>query len=277
MISPNAIIKDNRGGISLTYGLTAVENVFDLLYPFAIGVAINGLMDQQWLALLPLVGIWLAHTSMGYLRQRFDTRLFTRIYTRIASQTVVEQRGQGEATSEIAARTDMVEELVEFLEGDVPAAMLALFGLIGGVGMLFYYDWLAGLLMSILLVPAAFIYLGFGRAAQNMERHFNDRSELEVDIIANASDGSVRRHFRNLSRWRIRISDAEARSWSSIELIALGLFVCVLIRLTQIDGLLAGDIFAAVAYAVRMLDALDAVPERVAAFSRMRDNFKRLG
>ena len=39
---------------------------------------------------------------------------------------------------------------------------------------------------------------------------------------------------------------------------------------------MAGDIFAAVAYALRMLDALDSVPERVSALSRMRDNIARL-
>lgn len=277
MISPRNVIKAHRGRISFTYGLTAVENLFDLLYPFAVGVAINGLMNQQWLALAPLAAIWLAHTSSGYLRQRYDTRLFTRIYTRIASHTVVAQRKQGHPTSDIAARTDMVEELVEFLEGDVPAAMLALFGLLGGAAMLFYYDWVAGALMSAVLVPAGIIYLRFGRSARNMEHHFNDRSEREVELIEHAGPASIRRHFNNLSRWRIKISDAEARSWSSIELISLVAFVAVLLRLTQIDGILAGDIFAMVAYALRMLDALDDVPERVAALSRMLDNFKRLG
>lgn len=270
------IFSEYRGGISLTYGLTAVENLFDLLYPFAIGLAINGLLTQQWLMTAPLPLIWLAHTGSGYLRQRFDTRLFTRIYTQIASSTVLQQRQAQESVSGIAARTDMVEELVEFLESDVPAILLALFAVIGGAAMLFVYDAVAGLLMSLLIPLAAWVYLRFGVRAFRMEEHFNDRSEREVDLIAHAGAAMLRRHFRNLSRWRVRISDAEARAWSSIELVAMLLFGAVLVRLTSIDGLMAGDIFAAVAYCVRMLDALDTVPDRVAQSSRLLENLRRL-
>lgn len=270
------ILSDHRRGITLTYGLTGVENSFDLLYPFAIGLAINGLLQQQASALVPLLLIWLAHTTCGYWRQRFDTRLFTRIYTHIASNTVIQQRAEGESVSEIAARTDMAEELVEFLESDVPAILLALFAVIGGAAMLFYYDWLAAGLMSLLIPVAIVSYLRFGRGAYRMEGRFNDRSEQEVELIASASPATVRRHFRNLSRWRVRISDAEARTWSAIELLALPLFVAALIRLTSLPGLMVGDIIAAVAYMVRMLDGLDTVPDRVAQLSRLIDNMRRL-
>ena len=270
------VFSARRRRIGLTYGLTALENLIDLFYPFVIGVAINGLLLQQYQALVPLVGLWLFHTSCGYFRQRYDTRLFTEIFAEIASRTAIEQRAAGRATSEVAARTDMAEELVEFLEFDVPAAMLALFGLVGGVVMLSTYDPVAGLCMGALLLPATLIYWRYGHTALGIERRFNNRSEREVGLIAGGGAGQLRRHFRNLARWRVHASDAEAGAWSRLELIALLLFVALLMRLAQLPELMAGDIFAAVAYALRMLDALDSVPERVSAFSRMRDNIARL-
>lgn len=275
MILTLSALKLRREKLALTYGLSAVENGFELMYPFAIGVAINGLlMDNLW-SLLPLALIWLAHTTSGYLRQRFDTRLFMDLFASLAAQMAVSQREEGESTSDIAARTDMVEELVEFLETDVPEAMTAVFGLVGGAVMLLFYDWLTALGMAALLLPAALIYLRFGRNVKRMEQGFNNRSEREVAVIHRGSAAGVRRHFRHLARWRIRVSDAEARTWSVLELMSLVVFAAILIRLTSIDDMMAGDIFAAVAYAVSMLVALDRLPGIVGSVARMADNVRR--
>ena len=43
------------GRIGLAYGLTMIETLFELLYPFAAGLAIDGLLSGDgWAALLPL-------------------------------------------------------------------------------------------------------------------------------------------------------------------------------------------------------------------------------
>lgn len=275
MSSTKAALSARYPKLAFTYGLNAIENSFELLYPFAIGFAINGLLADKPLTLVPLLLIWLAHTASGYFRQRFDTRLFTEIYAELAAKIAIDQREQGTTTSDIAARTDMVEELVEFMEEDIPALMMALFGLVGGAVMLFFYDWLAGLIMSVVLLPAALIYWRFGHRVQRLERRFNNRAEREVSVIHRGNSGSLRRHFLGLARWRVMVSDSEARSWSSLELISLLLFVAVLIRLTAIDSMLAGDIFAAVAYALSMLTAMDALPGIVSALGRMWDNVSR--
>lgn len=270
------VIAEHRWKMAATYGLTAVEILFDLLYPFAIGLAVNGLLVGNAWSLLPLAVVWLSHTSTGYLRQRYDTRLFTRIYTAIASRMTVEQRAAGESTSEIAARTDMAEDLVEFLEFEIPMTMMALAGLVGGAIMLCTYDLLAGSIMAAVLLPAAWLYWRYGRTALDIERRYNDRAEREVAHIHSSSAASVRRHFRHLSRWRVRLSDAEARTWSVLELISMGIFLAVLVRLTQVPGLQAGDIFAALAYALAILDALDMLPERIGALSRTLDTVRRM-
>lgn len=271
-----AVLREHRPQLALTYGLTTIEIVFDLLYPFAIGLAINGLLTDNLMLLLPLPAIWLSHTLSAYLRQRFDTRLFTKIFAIIATRTTLEQRAAGETTSGIAARTGMAEEVVEFMERDVPEAMMALVGLFGGALMLATYDWLSGALLAMLLLPATYLYWRFGHMAYRLEHRFNNRSEIEVDRIERGSAGSIRRHFRNLARWRVRISDAEANTWSRLELLTMAVFITLLVRLTSLPDLIAGDIFAAVAYALAYVDAQDTLPQRVGALSRMADNFRRL-
>ncbi|NJL56172.1 hypothetical protein HC928_14055 [bacterium] len=45
--------------------LTLVENIFELLYPLMIGIAIDGLISRDLLSLLPLVITWLGSFSFG--------------------------------------------------------------------------------------------------------------------------------------------------------------------------------------------------------------------
>ena len=46
-----------------TYTLSFGESVLELMYPFAIGLAINGLLDGQGVvSLAPLIAIWLSQT-----------------------------------------------------------------------------------------------------------------------------------------------------------------------------------------------------------------------
>ena len=65
-----AVFRAERWRIALTYGVTLLENLFYLLYPWTIGLAIDGLLAGQgpW-ALVPLVAIWGAHIVVGAGRQ----------------------------------------------------------------------------------------------------------------------------------------------------------------------------------------------------------------
>jgi hypothetical protein len=41
------IFSKHRWSILLTYGLTLLENFFELLHPLTVGIAINGLLKQD--------------------------------------------------------------------------------------------------------------------------------------------------------------------------------------------------------------------------------------
>ena len=56
----------------------------------------------------PLVVLWLVHTAIGAARQMYDTRVFTTIYTRIATSAAERQHELGSTPSQVAARLHMV-------------------------------------------------------------------------------------------------------------------------------------------------------------------------
>jgi len=126
-----AILRRYRWPLLATYGATAIENTFDLLYPFAIGLAIDDLLASSYRGLALVVGIWVLHTVVGVVRQTWDTRVFARIYTEAATGLVTGQRGAGADASMVAARSTLVRDLVDSLEYDASRVIGAAFAIIG--------------------------------------------------------------------------------------------------------------------------------------------------
>lgn len=261
--------------LAVTYVLVAVENGLELLYPLAIGVAVNGLLDDSWDGVIVLVAITLTHIVVGAGRQVFATRSFNRLYAELASDLVERQRRDSVDTSSVAARAVLVGEFVEFLEHDVDAAITAAFAIFGSLAMLFVYDPIVGVAASILLVPVALVNWWLVRRSGRVYRRLNDLGEDEVSTIERGRSPEVRRHFRLTAGHWIRLSDTDATSWVLVELLAVGLMVLTLVR--AVDG--AGDIgaiVATIAYVWAYTAGFDAVPTVMQRMSNLPDIRRRL-
>ena len=271
------MLRAERWPLAVTYAVTLVENLFTLLYPWTTGLAIDGLLAGQGLrALLPLVAIWLLHVLVGAVRQVYDTRVFARLYAKLATGLVARQRAAGIASTEIAARTVMARELVDFFERELPTMATALIGLIGGVALLLLYDLGVGLIVAALLVPLLTIYLLFGRRAGRLNLALNDETEREGGLIARDRLRSLASHFRRRGRLRVQLSNAEALSWSLVELCSITAVVLMLLRATSLPDVRAGDLYAMISYVWRVLECLDQVPMLVQRWARLLDIRRRL-
>src|SRR5262245_17272900 len=88
-------IRPFRWRIGFTYALTVIEDLLELSYPWATGLAINGLLAQDYKMIAPVMIAWVLHTAIGCGRQMYDTRLYTRVYNAIALDTLMRQRQAG--------------------------------------------------------------------------------------------------------------------------------------------------------------------------------------
>lgn len=119
--------------IVITYALTFLENIFELLYPFIIGITIDGLLQGNYQGLITLAIVWSIHTITEVGRNIYDTYTFTQIYNHLAIEVVLRQFQQGIPTSQIVARSALSREFVDFFELDLPGIITALFGLVGAL------------------------------------------------------------------------------------------------------------------------------------------------
>jgi hypothetical protein len=265
-----------RGRILFTYGLFNLENLLRLVQPFVLGLAINDLLRSSYRGLLLLVLQHLSHMLVGSLRQMYDTRAFTSIYTDLATQVVFEQRERDVDISRVAARSALSREYVDFFEGSVPIMMYALYSVVGALLMLGLYDWMLVIYCLALVIPAFALNYVYSKKTLFLNNQLNDQLEQEVEVISRFDRQEVRNHYGMLARWRIKLSDWGAVNFSLMEMFVLGLMVLSLVRFCTRSEVDAGDIVAMFQYVLMFVGGLDSIPILVEQMSRLRDIGRRI-
>ena len=265
-----------RWRISLTYALTFVEDLLELSYPWATGLAIDGLLDRNYSMAAPIIVAWVLRSAMGCFRQMYDTRLYTDVYNSIVTDTIVRQRGAGVEATSVAARSAMSRDFVTFFEKEVPVVLTSLIGIVGSAVILFYYDMIIGAVAASLFVPVYIINRGYMRRSLRYNEGLNDQLEREVTVIEKVDPAAIRHHFEQVRCWRVKLSDAEAYNWTTIEVLSILAFVIVLVRATYLPTTETGDIFAILVYVWRLMENLDNIPQIVQQLTRLQDIRKRI-
>jgi hypothetical protein len=269
-------VRPFRPRIALTYGLILCEDLLELSYPWATGLAIDGLLSHNYAMTAPIMVAWTLRAAIGCFRKMYDTRLYTGIYNSIVTHTIARQRGIGIEASSVAARSAMSRDFVTFFERDVPIIITSLIGILGSAAILFFYDLVIGAVATALFLPVFLMNRYYGRRSLAFNTGLNTELEREVDIIEANEPTAVKNHFDALRRWRVKLSDAEAFNWTTIEALSILAFVAILIRATYLPTTETGDIFAILVYVWRLMENLDNVPEIVMQMTRLVDIRRRI-
>jgi ABC-type multidrug transport system fused ATPase/permease subunit len=269
-------IRPFRLRIALTYFLTFLEDLLELSYPWATGLAIDGLLAHDYRMAAPIIVAWVLRSAIGCFRQMYDTRLYTSVYNAIVTDTILRQRARGVPATTVSARSAMSREFVTFFEKDVPVIFTSVVGILGSALILFYYDLVIGAVTAALFLPVVLINRVYSRRSLKLNTGLNDQLEREVDIIEEASPEVVRKHFAGVRTCRVKLSDAEAFNWTTIEVLSIVAFVAVLVRATYLPTTETGDIFAILVYVWRLMENLDNVPTIVQQVARLVDIRKRI-
>ncbi|WP_293854146.1 ABC transporter six-transmembrane domain-containing protein [Sphingomonas sp. SCN 67-18] len=274
MIVP--LLREYRYPLAVAYGLSVAGYLAAQIYPLVTGLAINGVLQKNYSAILWLCLCHFIMVALEVSAKMMDTRVFTRIHTRFASDTVNEAHHRGTPPALIAGRATLLREYITFLERDIPAMLLSAISLGVAIVTLFWLDPVVGAACLMLLIPATAINGRLARQSQPLNAGLNDRLEREVGLLQAHSPARIRRHFRALAMWRVKLSDLEAKSYGLLELFVIGLFGVALWRVARIDGIEAGTIYAIFAYIWRFVTSMDQVPQIVQQIAKLADINRRL-
>jgi ABC-type multidrug transport system fused ATPase/permease subunit len=269
-------IRPFRWRIAFTYALTVIEDLLELSYPWATGLAINGLLAQDYRMITPVMIAWVLHTAIGCGRQMYDTRLYTEVYNTMVTDTVLRQRQSGIEPTKVAARSAMSREFVTFFEKDMPVVLNAMVTIVGSAAILFYFDFVVGAIAALLFIPVAIINRRYMQRSLMLHEGLNNQLEHEVQVIDTAHGEAVNRHFAEVRAWRVKLSDADAFNWTAIEALSILVFLFVLLRVAFMPNADVGSIFAIFVYVWRLMEKLDMMPQIVQQLMRLKDIRRRI-
>ncbi len=244
-----------------TYTLSVAETVLELMYPFTIGLAINGLIEGNGIiSVVPLVVVWLSQTVVGAVYQLIASRLVAIIYRSLAHKLVLSQRDVATSTSEVAARVDMVEKVCDALTEVVPLLLSGVVGVVVSAVMLFTYHLHAGAVAVALIIIIGLLQWWFSISALDLNERINTRRESQVNVIEKRKKTGVAAHFKAITRLNVRFMDIETGTWAIADIFSLLALLTVLFLIAGITVYDVGSIYAMVTYVMTLTDSLESAP-----------------
>ena len=262
--------------IAATLGLLFVENLLLLVEPLLLGHAIDGLIAQDRLPFWFFVSVMAATLVVGVVRRIYDTRAYGRIYREVASAMVVDSNARDVNTSQIIARASFVSEFSDFFEYHVPLALMSFITLIGSIMMLSFISptLSGGAVITAILVSGVFF---FSRKRINtLNAGYNDELERRAETLTSRDNSLASSHFGQITRWKIRLSDLEARNFGLAFAIAIILIASAVYLLIAVEQKSEGQIIAALTYLLQFTDAVIMLPATYQEFVRTREIGSRI-
>lgn len=247
--------------------LLTLERVCAVAIPFVLGLAINDLVAGSLRGVMVLGGLQLVVLTISVARRLFDTRVYAGIYTDIAWQQAAKQHLP---VSKRAARLQLGRELVDFFEWELPQLVAAVIGIVGALGMLVYLLPSIGLACIGVAVLIGMLFFASKQRMFGLNKLLNNELERQVTMLESLGEHRRRLHLGRLARWRIHLSDLEARNFAIAELM-LAMLLLVVVVIAVRSGRSVGEVFAVLTYLLDLGEALIVLPWTYQQSIRMQE------
>ncbi len=265
-----------RWVIAGTLTLLALENVIAVLEPWLLGRAIDGLIARDYTNLLIFFSASMTALGIGVTRRLYDTRIYGRIYKETASETADRENLAARPITQISARVNFVGEFASFFEEMLPAALMSGVMLIGAVIMMAV---LSPILCAATVITAVFVALIFvisRKRISSLNKALNDEMERQVNFLETRNADIVRTHFSSLVRWRIALSDLEARNFGGVFFLTIILTALAAFIMIVVEDKTEGQVFAALTYVLQFSESVIILPYTYQQYLRTHEIADRL-
>ncbi len=266
----------HRWKILVTLGLVVLESIVNLLFPLFLGFAINGLLEDSYDGLIALGGLAAVALVVGAARRFYDTRVYSGIYAETAEEMVAREHERGTPTSAIAARSNLLTELVEFLENSLPTIVANVIAVVGTLAILVSLNVDVFFACLALVVVVVLVYMVTGRFTYRLHRGYNDELERQVTVIEGNDTNVIQRHYDAIRRWNIRLSDLETGAFSVVWIGIIGLLIVAPILVIEPGVTEYGFAFSTLLYVFTYIESAIAFPLYVQEVIRLQEIATRL-
>ena len=246
-----------------------------LFEPYITGKMIDGLVVHKYNWLFVFLGVEITANIFMYKRMVFDTKIYTSMYNKMIFRYLDQDKYRDHSTK--IARTDMANNIINFLEGDIQYYIMALMSLIGALFFIFLQDIKTGLAIGICVVPIYIIIKALYKKIAQSTRVGNNHYEQKVNIIMRGDQNEIETFFKRRRRVLICGSTLQGKNWFGLNTVkTLFLIIALVIFTTGNIDLTQGDAVSMYSYINQFLNSLMSIPIAVETFTRMKDIINRI-
>lgn len=274
------LVKDlmqlHKKQLLLTYFLFSIEMLGLLLRPFILGLAINDLLQKNFNGLILLCVVHLIWLVIGSIRHMYDSRTYSAIYITLVEKMFAKRRNKDVST--LSAHSALAREFVDFLEFDLVYVLEALYNIFGSLILMFFCEKSVVLLCLALLLPVFFLSRLYGVKMARLTKQKNDELEEQVDVIERNDSEEIKKHFKRLRFFQIKMSNQEALNFGLMELMVMIAMAVSLVLTYRTSGsdILAGNVVGIFLYVTNFTKGLETIPYMVQRITTINDVIHRI-
>ena len=247
-ISIKSLLLRFRWRILFTFFLVMLEALIGILFPLLIGIAINGLLEDNFDGILYLSLAGVLTLIVGSARRFYDTRIYSGIYCKITPEVIQNETNNDASVSRISARTGLLTEFVEFLENSIPEMIFALISVVGILAIIFTLNINVFFACLSLLGLIVLIYTLTGKFNYKFNANYNNQLEKQVDILTARDSIAIKSFYKELMRWNIKLSDLETMNYFVIWVGVIAVLIYTPITVIGAGVLSYGLVFSIIMY-----------------------------
>lgn len=270
------LVRQYKWRTSFALTLVIIESLLEILYPLLIGLAVNGLLDGSYLGVIQLAGLGACSLLIGTARRFYDTRLYAKMYLRIAPTVVQQEFDRGSSVSKISARAGLLTEFVEFLENSLPDVIAVAISLVGALSLIATLNSRVFVACLLLLTLVVLTYAITGSFNYRLNRGYNDQLEQQVMVLEQGEQANINDHFKQLMHWNVKLSDLETINYFVIWVGAIALFVYTPVTVVNSGVVNYGHIISILLYVFELIDKAVTFPFFIQQAIRLREIEQRI-
>lgn len=268
------ILKKYKLKLLLIYFYMLMAEGLLVVEPFILGKSIDGILSNSYSWIIILLILFILSNLFMYKRMVYDTKVYTKIYNEIVLKFVNNKQVSNSAK---IARTDMANQLIDFIEHYAHFYISTLITIIGSLYFIFYQNYYVGLIVLFCILPISLIVIKFYKKIKQATVVSHDHYEQKVDIINKESELEIETFFKRRRRLLIMSSNLQGQNWTLINSTKSIFLILAIICLSKTSlNLTEGEIISSYAYINNFLIALVSIPVGAESFSRIKDVIQRI-
>ena len=269
-----SIFKEHKYQLLLIYFYLFVAQSLILLEPYVLGKMIDGLLNKQYMWMFTFLGIVLIENILIFRRMVYDTKIYTKIYNNIVLKYLKREKHSNHSSR--IARTELSNNIINFLESDVHFYIYAILTVIGSLAFIFMNSVITGLIVIASIAPiCTIVYFLYKKIAQST-RITHDHYEQKIEILSDNDDVKVETFFKRRRKILIYGSTLQGKNWTALNSIKSIFLVIALVVFTHNSKISQGETVSMYAYINQFLISLMSIPISIETFARMKDVIGRI-